>query len=467
MNVNLENLVITNYIIKMLFVTIFSFYTYIKITNEKIKLNIKICISLLAISIFTGTVGHYFNSFISMISLIFLIAIDCSVITKKGVGYSILISIISASYNYILFFGAVIIDYVINKIHTINSDFINLCLIIIIQFLLLYKTLKIKKLKNGISFFYKNSQDDYFDVIILNISVSLLLTIIIFPYVNLTILRSLLGGFIISAIIMIITIYRTWQLYYKHKLLVKELEETKLELENAKEENKKLEKDNLNISQKIHTLAHDQESLEYQVGKLTLKSESAEEINLKEKVEKLSKEVYEPTYSIEIAKTGIDSIDNRLEYMKSKCDEHNIEFTLQILGNIYYMVNNIITKEELATLISDHVKDAIIAINHSDNINKSILVKLGKIDENYGLYIYDSGIEFEEETLKHLGKIPYTTHKDEGGTGLGFMNTFETLHKYKASLTINEIGKPSKENYTKIVMIKFDNKDEFNVISYK
>ena len=153
--------------------------------------------------------------------------------------------------------------------------------------------------------------------------------------------------------------------------------------------------------------------------------------------------------------------------MKSKCDEHNIEFTLQILGNIYYMVNNIITKEELATLISDHVKDAIIAINHSDNINKSILVKLGKIDENYGLYIYDSGIEFEEETLKHLGKIPYTTHKDEGGTGLGFMNTFETLHKYKASLTINEIGKPSKENYTKIVMIKFDNKDEFNVISYK
>ena len=44
------------------------------------------------------------------------------------------------------------------------------------------------------------------------------------------------------------------------------------------------------------------------------------------------------------------------------------------------------------------------------------------------------------------------------------MNTFETLKKYSASLIIDEIGKPSKENYTKIVIIKFDGKNEFKII---
>ena len=50
---------------------------------------------------------------------------------------------------------------------------------------------------------------------------------------------------------------------------------------------------------------------------------------------------------------------------------------------------------------------------------------------------------------------------------MGFMNTFDTLKKCKASLVIDEIGKPSKENFTKVIMIKFDGKDEFRVESYR
>ena len=153
-----------------------------------------------------------------------------------------------------------------------------------------------------------------------------------------------------------------------------------------------------------------------------------------------------------------------LKFMQAECESNNIEFNLQVSGNIYHMVNNFITKEELEILLADHIKDAIIAINHSDNINRSILVKLGKIDEDYGVYIYDSGIEFERETLESLGKKPITTHKNEGGTGMGFMNTFDTLKKCNASLIIHEIGKPSKDNFTKIIMFKFDGKNEFNII---
>ena len=64
-------------------------------------------------------------------------------------------------------------------------------------------------------------------------------------------------------------------------------------------------------------------------------------------------------------------------------------------------------------------------------------------------------------------KKPSTTHADEGGTGMGFMNTFDTLKKYKASMEIREIGKPSKDNYTKIIIIKFDQKNEFKISSYR
>ena len=66
--------------------------------------------------------------------------------------------------------------------------------------------------------------------------------------------------------------------------------------------------------------------------------------------------------------------------------------------------------------------------------------------------------------FRSLGKKPITTHASEGGTGMGFMNSFDTLRRNKASLVIKELGKPSKENYTKIIMFKFDNKNEFRVI---
>ena len=167
----------------------------------------------------------------------------------------------------------------------------------------------------------------------------------------------------------------------------------------------------------------------------------------------------------ELDKTNIVQIDDMLKFMQSECIKNDIEFRLQIYGNIYHIINNIITKDQLEILIADHVKDAIIAIKHTDNINKSILVKLGKIEGCYGLYIYDSGVEFKKEILENLGKKPSTAYQEEGGTGMGFMNTFDTLKGCNGSLIIKELGKLSKDNYTKIIMIKFDGKNEFKVVN--
>ena len=118
-------------------------------------------------------------------------------------------------------------------------------------------------------------------------------------------------------------------------------------------------------------------------------------------------------------------------------------------------------------LLADLIKNAIIAINHSENINKSILVRLGIIEGFYSLYIYDSGIEFEIDTLINIGNKPSTTHKNDGGTGMGFMNTFDTLRKYKASIVVCEYGKPSEERFTKLIKIIFDKNNEYKISSYR
>ena len=193
---------------------------------------------------------------------------------------------------------------------------------------------------------------------------------------------------------------------------------------------------------------------------------TGEAAEVRERLEKLNKEVYTEKEVMELDKTGISSIDDMLKYMQSECVKNKIDFILQIKGNIHYMVHNLVKEEELETLLADHIKDAIIAINHTDNANRSILVRLGNIDDIYSLYIYDSGVEFKPEVLENLGKKPCTTYENEGGTGMGFMNTFDTLRKHKASLIIEEINKPTEDNYTKAIIIKFDKKNEFKVKSY-
>ena len=156
-----------------------------------------------------------------------------------------------------------------------------------------------------------------------------------------------------------------------------------------------------------------------------------------------------------------------LAYMQSESIKKQIDFQLQISGNIHHMVNNHISKEKLEILLADLIKNAIIAINYSKNTNKSILVRLGMIDGFYSLYVYDSGIEFEIETLENIGIKPITTHSDDDGTGMGMINTFDTLKETKASMIINEYGKPSKDNFTKVIQIIFNQKNEFKILSYR
>ena len=466
-NINFENIEMTIYVIKNIFAIICSYFIFFKVIGRKNEKNILLVIvSSIAIAILVAYVKYNIGTFIGMVVMIILFSIICSINSKCGMGYTIVIAIISLSINYVVFVVAITIVFLINIKSSIQNDFINLSFMMLIDLILLKGLFSIKRFKYGITFLNKNNQ--YIDLILLNICVSILFSSIIFSNMNIEVSKELFVEFIISIIVMCITIQKSLQLYYKQKMLIKELDETKEDLARAENKIKILEKENIEESKKRHTVIHKQKSLEYKIEEMLTKTEMSTEetAEVRERLKKLNKEIYTEKEVMELDKTGISSIDDMLKYMQSECVKNKIDFTLQIKGNIHYMVHNLVKEEELETLLADHIKDAIIAINHTDNANRSILVRLGNIDDIYSLYIYDSGVEFKPEVLENLGKKPCTTYANEGGTGMGFMNTFDTIRKHKSSLIIEEIGKPTEDNYTKVIIIKFDKKNEFKVKSY-
>lgn len=374
---------------------------------------------------------------------------------------------LSLSINYAIFILAGSLTYFIIHIINLKNKSIAVIYVLIIYSICIYNFSKIKKFRRGFTFLQNDLTKDYISMSNLNISTIIIIAIVMLrDSAKADITKKVIFLFLII-IVMSITIKKSFELYYKQKLLIKDLDETKEELAKTKEELAKAEKENLEASKRSHSLVHRQKALEFQISELR-KSKNSKDINkIKQDVENLSKELYGKEVMTQLSKTNIELIDNMFRYMQFECYKNEIRFDLQICGNIYKMINNVINKETLEILLADHIKNAIIAVKHSENSNKSILVKLGKIGDCYGVCIYDSGIEFKEETFKTLGKKPSSTHLDEGGSGMGFLNTFDTLNKYKASLIIDEIGMPCEENYTKVIMIKFDGKNEFKVNSYR
>ena len=457
-------------IVKLYCISLCTYYMNFRIINISLQSNKRkklfIVVSMIFITSICKVIKSLADFVYVIISMILLIGSLFSLESKSKIGHSLIVTMFSLTINYIIFLMSATFCFLIVFVFNIQNDYVSVILILTIYIILLYLFNKVKRFKKGFAFLQSKLKNEFFDVMVINVSCVILFSVIILSNYNSTINRSLGIGLVIFSILMFITIQKSLQMYYKQKMLIKDLEETKKELEEKKKEVAELEKENLEFSKVSHSIAHKQRALEYKLNELSMKSEIADEINIKDRINKIGKSLNKGPVIV-LDKTEIPQIDDMLKYMQSECVKNKIDFQLQLSGNIYTMINHYISVEELEILLADHIKNAIIAIGYANSVNKSILVRLGKLDRNYGLYIYDSGIEFEIETLLNLGKKPSTTHKDNGGTGMGFMNTFDTLRKHKASFVIEEYGKPVKDNFTKALKFKFDNKNEFKIYTYR
>ena len=396
---------------KTVILFILTYYSNYKILNKKINLKIKDNIIILFTGIISGIIKYETNYIISTIILIIIVSI---IFSENNIVNNIFTTIISLSINYAIELISIIICFEIGTIINFNSNYIELGVITTLHIILIYSLFKINRLKYGISILKNKKSGEDTDLFILNISAILLFLIIVITNSDNMMASIISMEAIIYAIIMFITIKKSLNLYYKQKMLVKELEETKVELDKNKKELKELETENLTFKKRSHSLIHKQKALEYKIQQMMMQTEISEEQagEVKEKLEKIGEEIYKEKENIELDETGITEIDDMLKYMQSECNKNKIEFMLKIEGNIKQMTNNAVAKEDLEILLADHIKNAIIAVNHTENINRTIMVRLGKIDSIYGINIYDSGAEFERETLDNLGKKPSTTHSD-------------------------------------------------------
>ena len=465
----LEDIII--YYLKILVLNIYVYYCFSRILNIKEnKLKNKIIfifINLILAGICTY-IKFFINIFLSLIVLSVINSIILSVLYKENLGISFIATLISYAISVTCLGISVIFSYLPYRLLNIENNFINLLFILIIQFILLYSLLKIEKFKNGFDFLHRRLNNDFADIIMLNISIAVILVVcllgMIFEDIE-EIRKNLLISFIILGITMFIMIQKTLTMYYKQKLLEDTLQEYQKDIKEKNTEIEELKNEKFNISKITHEFFNRQKALELAVSNKT------NDIELINRIQNLTEE-----YSTEISKiktldklqlTNIPEIDDMFKYMQKECFNNKIRFKLKIEGNIYYLINNIISKNKLETLIGDHIRDAINAVNNNNIKNREIFVILGIKENKYELCIYDTGLEFEIDTLLKLGLENVTTNADKGGKGIGFITTFETMKQTGASLIIEEFNKSTNISYTKAIRIRFDNKNEYKICSYR
>ena len=417
-------------ILKDTFINVVIFITFSKLINYKYTNKNKAIIFM--ISFIESLLEMLFISVPTIIRLIVMCTIYGGIsakTTKNKYKYSTILMLISLTITYLIYmisiaFTAVSLKLVYKDIP--ESSILILLIGMCIEIFVINLLFIMKSFKNGIPFLKNEEKVNNIGIIgVIFIGIVLIIYSII-P--NTTHTRYIFIGLAIEAICLFIWIKKKITKYYKQKLK----EQTVADLQNEIKEKDSRINEILEENKAIATINHKYSSrikaLEEFSSRIVSKPELVEKMKTElgedytefaEQIKRISQE-----YSNEmrtkvikenaIPKTGIFGIDTLLEHMSTEATKSNISLDVKINASLNYMVENIISESALETLLGDHIKDAIIAINCSNNTNRRILVVISIVDKCYEINFYDTGIEFEIDTLIKLGKEQITTHKETG-----------------------------------------------------
>lgn len=149
--------------------------------------------------------------------------------------------------------------------------------------------------------------------------------------------------------------------------------------------------------------------------------------------------------------TGVPKIDSQLKYQAAVAYSSQSCFDVMISDKLNVIVPEIISAEDLRTLVADLLTNALIAVKSEPKRN--VLFHTHIENDTFCIDFYDSGAPFDAEVLEKIGKERITTHLDDGGSGIGYMTTFEILNRCNGTWTVDE--NLNLELYTKKVRICF------------
>ena len=462
--------------IRHLAIMFWGLFIFMRAVNQKTTAKI-IALQVIYSIVLSLAIALIIRAFLPEVIVLLVFSFSCvfnKLISKLKWDIAITASVITCGISYVLnavslFLVSVIFGLIFVEAEAIN-DF-RLVLFAICVFIVMglfsFLLFRIRRLKNGFPFLHKKH-------------ISLLgaiITLIIFQsYTVIDIMNVREGAFnalmlflLLSIAVCAVLIYIWWRTgitrTFKDTLVDRERDELNREIAEKDERIAEIEEDNAKLSRIIH---NDRKRIEaLRKVALALSSETSTEpaVNAQELLKEINRVDSERQSELNAYKkdskplptTRITSLDITLEYMKQKSYENNIEFDVIVNGSIKHIIENLISEEQLRTITADLLENAIIATKSCDF--RQILYTIGICDDCYEVRVEDSGIAFEEETLRDLGNKRTTTHANEGGTGIGMMEAFEIARATGASLIIEPLPE-SGRGFTKRVSLRFDEKIE-------
>lgn len=421
----------SNYLIsfiRIFFMNICTSYSFIKIKGcKKIEKNKQALLIIFDIligivgSILIGKTNKYIHPiFINIFSYIIYIYLSIGLVKELDKNF-LVVMFTAMTFSFTFFFISTMIPFSIKSMPNLKIQ-LNVIheyiLTGIIQLIIAYLFFKIKRFKKGFSFVKDDKLSKNITLIFLILSIIIVEFIIFSVSKNISFNKAFANIMIIELIYLLYLIKESITKHYKLKmkdrtveLLNEQIGEKDKEIIELKEELAKVHKIN-------HKYNHRISAMEKAVSKLKFSEEfSKENGDIIELVENLSKEYKEELNTLDgkenQVKTGITGVDNILDYMCQEAQKNNIEIKTEANCDLKGIIN-ILPESKLETMLADHINDAIIAINFSKNSNRKILITFDKTDNIYQIKIYDTGIEFEIETLLKLGLEQTTTHKETG-----------------------------------------------------
>lgn len=461
-------------------------YIYYKLSNKRNE-NPFPYIVISFITLFITTIFYFLpaNYYFAVYALQFLLVFFYHYVTNVETIATIFTTLtLSYCICYICYFLAIL--FVIIPMTPITIFFINInslsftflqTLVGFIHCLFCYYLFRIKRFRNGIPFLHNS----FVSKIGVLLGVLIICCNMFFSTLNSKTENEhdFFYIFIIFFLLIFITLFFIWwqnEIHHSYLLQVKEQECRRLEeqLTYCQEQIDNYEKANTELSKLIHRdnklipsmqlavhnfleLATDKNTTDLSVqGKALLTQLETEMAERSSFVDILSKS------RKQLPVTNISSIDQLLTYFLQRCTKEGISFDCSFWEDISSIIKENLSEKELATLLADLLENAFIATKH--NHGNNILLQMGKLDDFFLIEIWDSGDMFPKEVLYHFGRKRYTTHKSDGGSGIGMMVTYEILQKYHASFCIDETVSALSFCAKKVTVV-FDGKSQYQLYS--
>lgn len=407
---------------------------------------------------------------VQTISFLGIASSFAAILVRDNRTKALMIGLICISFAHIIKFLSTMITATVMWIlqSSIDSLIPDLC-INVISIILTTLFIRIKRFRNGIQFFEK---DENLSLGMVISGVEYLISTIRYnsnqssiPLLSIIIMASAISGFGLY-----LWIRKGITKHYREKLQLKSELYYKEQLEQKEQEIEKLHQSNAFLAKIVHRDNHLMNSLDSSITSYFESGDREFTDKLLREVQTLGRERAELINTAHreakiLPSTGNILIDGAVHDLYVKAAAHGIDFSLSVSETVDKVIGKYISQTDLQTLICDHIKDAVIAVDAKNEVNGKILVNLAMENDNYTVTVFDSGVDFETDTLAKLGKERVTTHADNGGSGIGFMTTFETLRKSYATLIITEFER--KVPFSKSVSVCFDGNSSFIIQSYR